>query len=366
MRQSRSSRREFLQGRSLVRAVRDSLSGPLAGGEDVLSERRQQDRQAHYLERYARNAMACEFELMFNLHQYRQAGAAALLAFEQIVQLESQLTIYRDDSEVSLLNQRAVVEPQSVETGLFGLLQLAVELSELTAGAFDITAGPLGRLWGFDRRQGTLPDPAAIDRVRQQVGYPLLELDEESQQLAIGHPEASIDLGGIGKGYALDRVAETLENRGIGDWILHGGQSSVIARGNCQRADGTADGWAVGLTHPILPGTRLAEVVLRDRSLGTSGTARQGFFHNGVRYGHIIDPRTGWPSQHCLSATVIGTSAAVTDALATAFFVMTVEEVEAVCRKLPDVAAILVLPGSGEGAVELVWFNLADQDWTRF
>ena len=114
---------------------------------------------------------------------------------------------------------------------------------------------------------------------------------------------------------------------GIRDFAIHGGQSSVLCGGDYLTNDGDSGaGWPIGLSHPVLPEVRLAHFNLRGRALGTSGSGRQGFFHQGKRYGHIIDPRTGWPTDHFLSTTVISPSAALSDALATAFFVMDIEE----------------------------------------
>jgi thiamine biosynthesis lipoprotein len=117
----------------------------------------------------------------------------------------------------------------------------------------------------------------------------------------------------------------------------------------------------------VLPDRRLAEFYLRDAALGTSGTARQGFFHQGKRYGHIIHPKTGWPTDHFLSTTVISQSAELSDALATAFFVMPIEEVEAWCREHTDVSVVLVtdVAGRDNGQVQLEWFNLDEDNWKR-
>ena len=193
-----------------------------------------------------------------------------------------------------------------------------------------------------------------------------LEVDSKSVRFAV--PDLKINLGGIGKGYAIDCVAQMIREKGIGDFVLHGGQSSVVAAGNQKNLESESDrGWPVGLSHPLLPDRRLAEFYLRDAALGTSGTARQGFFHQGKRFGHIIHPQTGWPTDHFLSTTVISPSAELSDALATAFFVMPIEAVEAVCRQHTDVGAVLVSESTGKdkGEVQLEWFNLDESDWTR-
>jgi len=363
----RSNRREFLKGRSLVQAARQAIENFEFDVPD-LSIDLAETKQAAYLETYEKKAMACTWELMFNMQQYRQSGLAAAKAMQLIDGLEAQLTIYDEDSEVSNLNLLAAGEAVIVENNLFELLQRAQSIHNSTRGAFDITAGRLSSVWGFERRQGSIPDDETLRETLESIGMQHLTLDTDSKSVRFAVPNLKINLGGIGKGYAIDCVAASIRERGIEDFVLHGGQSSVVAAGNQKDIQSdSASGWPVGLSHPVQPDRRLAEFFLRDQALGTSGTARQGFFHQGKRYGHIIHPKTGWPTSHFLSTTVISKSAELSDALATAFFVMPIEEVESFCRENVDVAAVLVseTPGKDKGRVQLDWFNLDDADWKR-
>ena len=351
---------------TLQQAFSEPLDDPSTHVHDDFEIENREQHQEHYLEHFTKNAMACQFELMFNLHQYPQAADSTLKAFELIDQLEARLTVYRDESEVSQLNRNLDRAPIPVSRHVGDLLSLSLKISEATDGAFDITSSLLTSLWGFDRRAGTLPTPEAIELALNSVGYGNIQLDSELGTVTLP-PNCEINFGGIGKGYALDEVAKLMQAESIEHWVLHGGQSSVVARGNNFESDRTDNGWTIGLSHPTLPDYRIGEVTLRDQALGTSGTARQSFIHQGQRYGHIIDPRTGWPTSHCLSTTVISPSAAVCDALATAFFVMQPEQVESYCRDHLDVSAILVLPADrneGLQKVELVWFNLDENDFT--
>ena len=319
--------------------------------------------------------MACEFELIFNMHQYPQSGVAAMAAFQLIDDLEDQMTIYRPDSEISRLNETASKKWVVLEPNLYGLLKQSSEINSQTKRAFDITSGPLSTVWGFDKRKGRLPDESEIARALENVGMEHIEFDDEKLSVRYLDQNISINLNSIGKGHALDRVADQFESREIKDFVIHGGQSSVLARGgslgslSVKGSDGqqvSADqiGWDIGVSHPTLPGVRLGEFNLKNRALGTSGTARQGFFHRGKRYGHIIDPRTGWPTHHLLSTTVVSDSAALSDALATAFFVMPISEVQAYCDSHITVSAILVEPNPKlKGKVELHCFNVADGDF---
>ena len=340
---SNSNRREFITGMGAIKAIRETAQAQLDGLD---ANWRDGGDDAGAWEQYSKRAMACEFEISFNLHQYRQAASATMLAFQLVDDLEDQLTIYRDHSEVSRLNQQATETPQTVEPGLLRLIRLAQQIHTDTGGAFDITSGQLSQLWGFESRNGSVPPEDEIASALKLVGSEFLVFDEVQKKLSISKKGVKINLGGIGKGYTLDRVADLFEQHSIHDFIIHGGQSSVLARGGSgdQVAERASDQrcWRVGISHPTAAGVRLAEVQLRNQALGTSGTARQGFFHRGKRYGHIIDPRSGWPTNHFLSTTVISNSAAVSDALATAFFVMEPDAVFAFCESRPELKAVLV------------------------
>ncbi|HLQ45044.1 MAG TPA: FAD:protein FMN transferase, partial [Planctomycetaceae bacterium] len=157
-------------------------------------------------------------------------------------------------------------------------------------------------------------------------------------------------LGSIGKGYALDRAAEILNEHALTEWLIQGGHSSVLVRGG----HNGLPGWPVGLRNPLLPQRRLGTILLCNQALATSGTAVQHFRFEGKRYGHIIDPRTGWPTDSMLSVTVLAPTAAEADALSTAFFVGGVEIARRYCSNHPSVAALLIPPPSGGQRLEPV------------
>src|SRR6187551_3081936 len=166
-------------------------------------------------------------------------------ALDLVESLESQMTIYRDDSEVIRLNRRAVEEPVKIEPRLFGLLRQAQKIHEDTAGALDITSGPLSEAWGFSRREGRIPSDDQIAAARERVGMQHVVLDREKKTIAFQRPGMSVNLNSMGKGYALDRMAELLAQHDIDDYLLHGGKSSVLARGNQPGSDDT--GWRVAI-----------------------------------------------------------------------------------------------------------------------
>jgi thiamine biosynthesis lipoprotein len=189
-------------------------------------------------------------------------------------------------------------------------------------------------------------------------------LDEDQATIAFRRSGITVHFNCIGKGYALDRMAELLDDGRVGDYLLHGGKSSVLARGD-QPGQPSGSGWTIGLKHPLRPAERLAEFVLRDRSLSTSGSGTQFFRRRGRQYGHILDPRTGRPVEGIFSATVIAPTATEADALSTAFYVMGPEKTAAFCANRPDLAAVLICPASREQEVHLHVVGLDNDEWRR-
>jgi thiamine biosynthesis lipoprotein len=323
--------------------------------------------------------MACEFEVLLNAGQYPAGADAALAALDLVEQLESQLTVYRDASEIQAINRRAAREAVAIEPRLFELLARAVELSAATGGAFDLTSGPLSKVWGFYRRQGSMPSAVEVADALALVGSDKLQLDHDKRTIRFARAGMELNLGAIGKGHALDRAAALLERSGIHDFCLHGGNSSVLARGNrsaeCGVRNAESDhselrtpnsalaGWSIALRHPLKPDVRLAEFRLADQALGTSGSGTQFFHYQGKRYGHVLDPGTGWPADKVLSATVIAPTAEQADALSTALFVMGLDAAREFCRSRPEIAALLVTVGAKAGTTELHPLNLAEDAW---
>ncbi len=306
--------------------------------------------------------MACEFEIVLNAGQYESGTEIALDSLDLVERLESQLSYFRSDSQISQLNRTAAEEPVPVEEGLFSLLAFAAEIHAETEGAFDLTATPLWKAWGFARRQGRVPDDHEIVEALKAVGGSSVELNADDKTVHFLKPGLELNLGSIGKGYALDRVSKLLDAAGIHDYLIQGGQSSVIARGT--RFSGSRpDGWLVGLGHPLHPGDRIGYVRVRDRSMGTSGSASQFFRHKGRRYSHIIDPRTGQPAEGGLSATVLAADATRADALSTAFFVMGREKTFEYCRAHPELAVILIGAAPGSPGFEVAMSGLPDEDF---
>jgi thiamine biosynthesis lipoprotein len=340
------NRRDFLHPRRLAQTAAHVL-GVL---EELPSAPSVSPSEEYALLRFARQAMATTFEVLLPFGTL-DSVAAAEAGLDEVDRLEAQLTVYREDSEVSWLNLRAFAEEVPVEEGLFDLLDLARQISIESEGAFDITAGALIKAWGFYRGPRRVPGDEERQAALERVGMHYVDLDPERRGVRFRRPGLEVNLGSIGKGYALDRMARLLQVEWkIGAGLLHGGGSSVYAMGT---EPGKETGWNVGLRHPWVTGRRLAVVRLRDRGLGTSAATYQHLEHNGRKLGHILDPRTGWPAEGMLSASAVAPTAAEADALATAFFIQGVDFARAYCAGRPDVGAVLLPAGPAAPPVVL-------------
>jgi thiamine biosynthesis lipoprotein len=308
--------------------------------------------------RASRRAMATLFEVLLPCTLPR-ASAAVEAALDLIDELEDQLSVFRDHSEVSRLNARAPFERVVVEGRLFDLLERAAHLTRETQGAFDIATGPLIKAWGFYKRHGRVPSVPERAEAMSRTGMRHVVLEREDRMVHYLRPGLEINLGGIGKGYALDRAAELLRDEwNISRCLLHGGASSVVALGT---PGGHQRGWPVALKHPWDERGPLGTLWLRDRALGTSAATYQHFDYNGRKLGHLLDPRTGWPAEGTAQVTVLAPTAAEADALSTALFVLGPDAAREYCRTHPEIAAV-VLP-SGLDARPIL-FNLEPDSFT--
>lgn len=377
---SSANRREFLQGKALLRTAREIANSAIDQfGLDFES----QTSAEGYLSRYSFPAMGCEFEFLLPLGQENSIGNSVMTSFELIELLEQQLSIYRESSEISELNRRAANlnlfhEPVEVEPRLFALLQTAQQLWRESGGAYDITSGSLSHLWGFTRREGRLPSEPEIAEALEHVGTQHLILDPDSRAISFSRAGVQLNLGSIGKGYALDRCAVHIaarqseisesENESAKEpdaklptpnYMIHGGNSSILARGSRTATDA---GWWVGIRDPLRPERRIFEVRLQNTAIGTSGAAVQHFIHGGKRYGHILDPRTGWPATEILSTTVIAPTSAMADALSTMFYVLGLEKTLAYLESHPDIGALIFVPGEKANTWRMVSQGIADEN----
>lgn len=314
----------------------------------------------HWVSQVSRQAMATEFVVMLG-PRHAAAMERAVTALELVEQIENRLSVYRSDSEIAEINRSAASTPVRVSSETFFVLEKAIEWSQRTQGRFDITAGPLVKTWGFHDRRGRKPSTEEVTEALERVGYQKLRLDPERRTVAFDRPGMSINLGGIGKGYAIDQVAERLLEANITDFLIHGGNSSLLARGS--QSPEHDRGWAVGIAHPTRAGNRLAGVWLKDAALGTSGSGKQFFHHRGRRIGHVIDPRSGYPETDLLALSLRTTRALDADAGGTGLFLAGTPNISS-C-KLSDlhIATLAVHPGDRDREVRVT--AQGDWDWVE-
>jgi thiamine biosynthesis lipoprotein len=299
--------------------------------------------------RVSRRAMATTFEVAIPVGAHRNPVAAAEDALDLIDALEDQMTAFRDHSEVSRLNAAAAGGFVEVEPQLFALFERCAVWTRETAGAFDIATGALTKAWGFFRREGRVPPPRELVVAMRATGFRHVVLDTERRAVKFRVGSLELNLGAVGKGYALDRAAELLRTKwGVRSALLHGGGSSAYAIG---APPGDPRGWPVRLKHPDRPEQSLGTLYLRDAGLGTSAATFQFFEYNGRKLGHLIDPRTGWPAAGTASASVVAPTAAEADAMSTAAFVLGAEGAQRLTRLRPALGAVVL--GEEESAEPL-------------
>jgi thiamine biosynthesis lipoprotein len=309
---------------------------------ELFSRPRADAPSGHWI-RVHRSAMACRFEVTLAGEDALHV-AAAQEALAEVERIEDVLTVFRDSSEVSRVNRDAGEAPVPVSETLARLLDRCRTLHRETGGAFDPSAAALSQCWGFHRREGRLPSVEEVEAAMAEVGLDKLELEPEARAVRFLRSGLGLNFGAVGKGYALDLVAERMRRRGVPRALLSAGGSSVLAFG------GGDEGYAVDVRSPRASGV-LAQMSLRDAALGTSGAGEQFFEAGGKRYGHVLDPRTGWPAEGVLSASAVGPSAADCDALSTAFLVAGPELAESYCGSHPGTLALLVLEAEPERAL---------------
>jgi thiamine biosynthesis lipoprotein len=309
----------------------------------------------------ARHLMATRFELVLpvigDAARLRAAGEEAL---DEVERLEGRLSAYLPTSDISRLNARAADDRVPVAPWLFGLLKTARELTLMTGGAFDITVGPLLRAWGFVGGAGRMADPNVLEAARELVGPDRIVLDDTTSSVHFDRPGVALDLGAIGKGYAVDAALSVLRDNGVASALMHGGTSTVGVIG----APPDAEGWNVAIAAPPDTPAIQATVTLRDGdTLSVSAPHGKAFTDaDGRALGHVLDPRTGRPAEAARLAAVVCSSATEGDALSTALLVAGPDAFALVARRRPEASALVV---SADGSAHILGQDIALSDTSR-
>ncbi len=387
------SRRNFLRPKNLAKVVATATGGewPNLLSPSLLGEGAEgRGPEEGMLYRLGRSAMASRFEVLFEVEEADWMPVAES-ALEVIDELEAQLSVYRDTSEVCAINREAHIQALEVEAGLFGLLLECQRIWKDTGGAFDISIQALLETWGVFRPPRRTPSSAEIATALARCGMDGVELtplssppspimteglmshreegDEDSDwdlverkvvketwksnpkggTIRILRPGLGLNLASVGKGYALEQVAQHLKERGMEHFLLYGGGSSLLARGSST----WEDGWLAGITTPLDWNTPIAHIRLENQALSTS--AFEADTIKGTLIPHVLDPRTGQTlTGDLVSATVLTDSASHAEGLSTAFLVMGLDKVLEYCEKHPDVGAVLLRWSRESSNIEVI------------
>jgi len=266
----------------------------------------------------AEEAMGTTFAVVVRGANRAHLDAAAEAALEEAHRLDRMLSNYLPDSEWSKVNRGAAQHPVPVSDELFQLLAACMQYSVVSGGTFDVTVGPLMRVWGFYKDEGRLPRKREVAAALQHSGYRHVRLDAAAQTVQFDSPGVELDPGGIAKGYAVDRMAEILRKHGVAMALISAGGSSIYGLGAPPEE---AEGWRVEIRAPNNPQRIAATVFLKDRSLSTSGGYERFFRANGRRYAHIMDPRTGYPARGVAAVSVLSPFAIDSEVWAKPYFI---------------------------------------------
>lgn len=278
--------------------------------------------------------MGTGFEIQVVTREGAKATEAINAAYAEIARVEALLSEWRDDSEISELNRRGHVGAVAVGPELFEVIERGISIGELSGGAFDITFAGCAGLWSQANEK--LPSEEAIQSCLPKVGYQSVVLDKGRREIRFAREGMKVGIGGIGKGYGVDRAAAVLVERGFTDFVVDGGGDLYVS--------GTNRGapWAVGVMNPREREELLGIVKIERGAVATSGDYERFFMHEGKRYHHIMDPRTGWPAGESMAVTVVANNATQADALATTLFVLGPEEGLELVGRLEGVEALII------------------------
>ena len=307
-------------------------------------------RSAHLFHYEAsRISMACEYAIE------AYGGRADVLphaldeALDEVDRIDRLMSHYKSDSQLSRVNREAARHAVAVDQELFDFIADAMRYHRESDGTFDITVGPLMKAWGFFGGEGRIPSDEALRAARRLVGGGHVILDPAARTIGFDEPGVELDLGGIAKGYAVDRAVLVLKRRQVAAALVSAGGSTIYALG----APPGQSGWPITIQDPIDSRKIALTVELKDRAISVAGRSEKSFEAGGITYSHIMDPRTGMPAQGMLSVVVLARSGTAGDALDDAFFVLGADRSQAYLNRLRDTEAFFFRPAQSTGRFEI-------------
>jgi len=295
----------------------------------------------------SRVSMACTYSIVVYGKDAKQLPLIVDAGLDEVDRIDNLMSNYKPDSALTRINKEASAGPVLVEPELFDFIELCVKYSQESEGAFDITVGPLMKAWGFFRGEGRVPWSFELWSVLKRVGYQHLLLNRPERTIQFARAGMELDLGGIAKGYAVDRVVGILKQYKIDRAFVSAGGSTLYGLGSPP----DREGWEVKVRDPLFPRDpqKSAETLsLKNRSLSVSGNYEKFFRSGGATYSHIMDPRTGRPVENMLSVAVLTDTGTDGDALDDVFYVLGVEKSKGLAEKWPGVEAFLFVPEAAQ------------------
>jgi thiamine biosynthesis lipoprotein len=285
--------------------------------------------------RQSRMIMGTSVEITVSQTEAPRAEEAMAEAFREVERIDLLMSHYREGSEVSQITRNAGERETRVSPETLEVIGRALYFSRISEGAFDITIGPVFRLWNF--REGKIPEKRSLQENLSKVDYRKVKVDRLKSSVFLESRGMEIDLGAIAKGYAVDLAAAVLRKEGVGNFLVNAGGDLTVS--------GSKEGgvpWTIGIRHPRLPSELIAKLQPSHAALATSGDYEKFFLQGGERYHHILTPATGLPARECQSVTIMAPSAMDADALATSVFVVGPKKGLALLEQLSNVHAIIV------------------------
>ncbi len=309
--------------------------------------------QLHHLQA-SRMSMACLYTIDAYAADSEKLPSTLDQALDEVDRIDRLMSHYKADSPLSRINRDAATSQVVVEPELYDFIAEAIRYSRDSDGAFDITVGPLMKVWGFFRGEGRLPSDRDVETVRPLIGWQHVIMDPGQRTIRFDRPGVELDLGGIAKGYAVDRVVKILRAANVAAALISAGGSTIYGLG----APPNRNAWTVSIQDPVESGKVARDVELKDRALSVAGSSEKSFEVEGVRYSHIMDPRTGRPVQGVLTVAVMARTGTEGDALDDAFFVLGPVRSRKYLKRLDDVEMFFFLPDGQKG-----WTLMHEPPW---